>query len=73
MTESEAIVFIKNANELSKKAIHDLGQIKNKAERIEKIGEYYSNLENCYKEIESCEIAIKALEEIQQYRAIGTV
>lgn len=73
MTENEAIVFIKNANELSKKAIHNLEQIKDKAERIGKIGEYYANLENCYKEIESCEIAVKALEEIQQYRAIGTV
>lgn len=73
MTENEAIVFIKNANELSKKAIHNLEQIKDKAERIGKIGEYYANLENCYKEIESCEIAVKVLEEIQQYRAIGTV
>ncbi len=73
MTENEAIVFIKIANEFSKKAIHNLEQIEDKAERIGKIGEYYANLENCYKEIESCEIAVKALEEIQQYRAISTV
>ena len=73
MTENEAIEFIKNANALSKRAIHDLEEIKDKAERIGKIGEYYANLENCYKEIEACEIAINALEEIKQYRAVGTV
>lgn len=30
------------------------------------------NLENCKKEIQACEVAIKTLEEVQQYHAIGT-
>ena len=42
------------------------------AAKRKSLGEYYSNLENCKKEIESCEVAIKALEEVQQYRVIGT-
>ena len=42
------------------------------ADRKKSLGEYYSNLENCKKEIQSCEVAIKALEEVQKYRAIGT-
>ena len=37
------------------------------------LGEYYSNLENCKKEIQACEVAIKTLEEVQQYHAIGTL
>lgn len=42
------------------------------AVRKKSLGEYYSNLENCKKEIQSCEVAVQALEEVQQYRAIGT-
>lgn len=42
------------------------------AAKRKSLGEYYSNLENCKKEIQSCEVAIKALEEVQQYRALET-
>ena len=42
------------------------------AVRKKSLGEYYGNLENCKKEIQSCEVAVQALEEVQQYRAIGT-
>ena len=37
------------------------------AVRKKSLGEYYSNLENCKKEIQSCEVAIKALEEVQRW------
>ena len=75
MTENEAKIFIQNAMEQSKKALAELLLISPKvfAVRKKSLGEYYSNLENCKKEIQSCEVAIKALEEIQKYRAIGTV
>lgn len=75
MTENEAKIFIQNAMEQSKKALAELLLISPKvfAVRKKRLGEYYSNLENCKKEIQSCEVAIKALEEIQKYRAIGTV
>lgn len=74
MTENEAKIFIQNAMEQSKKALAELLLISPKvfAVRKKSLGEYYSNLENCKKEIQSCEVAIKALEEIQQYRATGT-
>ena len=74
MTENEAKVFIQNAMEQSKKALAELLLIGPKVFAIRKksLGEYYSNLENCKKEIQSCEVAIQALEEIKQYRAIGT-
>lgn len=75
MHEQEAIIFIKNAMEQSRNALAELMLSAPKVfkRRTELLGEYYSNLENCKKEIQSCEVAIKALEEIQQYRAIGTV
>ncbi len=73
MHEQEAIIFIKNAMEQSRNALAELMLSAPKVfkRRTGLLGEYYSNLENCKKEIQSCEIAIKALEEIQQYRAIG--
>lgn len=73
MHEQEAIIFIKNAMEQSRNALAELMLSAPKVfkRRTELLGEYYSNLENCKKEIQSCEIAINALEEIQQYRAIG--
>ena len=72
MTEKEAIEVITKALEQSENIIVELTNIKEIAERQQKVGEYYANLENCVKEIDSCKVAIKALEEIQQYRAIGT-
>lgn len=74
MTENEAKIFIQNAMEQSKKTLAELLLISPKvfAVRKKSLGEYYSNLENCKKEIQSCEVAIKALEEVQKYRAIGT-
>lgn len=75
MTENEAIVFIQNAMEESRKALAKLLLIAPKVfeTRKKSLGEYYSHLENCKKEIQACEIAIKALGEVQQYRALGTV
>lgn len=73
MSEKEAIVFLSNAVIESKRILEELKNIKTKAEIVGKVGEYYANFENCEKEIESCRVAIKALEEIQQYRAIGTL
>lgn len=69
MTENEAKIFIQNAMEQSKKALAELLLISPKvfAVRKKSLGEYYSNLENCKKEIQSCEVAIKALEEIQRW------
>lgn len=65
MTEKEAIEKINNAIKQSKQIIVELTSIADKAEREGKVGEYYANLENCLKEIEACEIAVKALEEIR--------
>lgn len=73
MTENEAMRFIGQAVIESEKALEALQSIKSEAERIGKIGEYYANLDNCVKEIEACRVAIQALEEIQAYRAIGTI
>ena len=74
MTENEAKIFIQNAMEQSKNVLAELMLIMPKvfAAKRKSLGEYYSNLENCKKEIQSCEVAIKALEEVQKYRAIGT-
>lgn len=69
MTENEAKIFIQNAMEQSKKVLAELLLISPKvfAVRKKSLGEYYSNLENCKKEIQSCEVAIKALEEVQRW------
>ena len=74
MTIDEAKIFIQNAMEQSRNALAELMLIMPKvfAAKRKSLGEYYSNLENCKKEIQACEIAVKALEEVQQYRAIGT-
>ena len=74
MTIDEAKIFIQNAMEQSRNALAELILIMPKvfAAKRKSLGEYYSNLENCKKEIQACEIAVKALEEVQQYRAIGT-
>lgn len=74
MTIDEAKIFIQNAMEQSRNALAELMLIMPKVFAVKRksLGEYYSNLENCKKEIQACEIAVKALEEVQQYRAIGT-
>lgn len=74
MTIDEAKIFIQNAMEQSRNALAELMLIMPKvfAAKRKSLGEYYSNLENCKKEIQACEIAVKALEEVQQYRTIGT-
>lgn len=74
MTENEAKIFIQNAMEQSRNALGELMLIMPKVFAVKRksLGEYYSNLENCKKEIQACEVAVKALEEVQQYRAIGT-
>ena len=74
MTENEAKTFIQNAMEQSRNALAELMLIMPKVFAVKRksLGEYYSNLENCKKEIQACEVAVKALEEVQQYRAIGT-
>lgn len=75
MTEQEAIIFIQNAMEQSRKALAELMLLNPQLfkEKSKILGEYYSNLENCKKEMESCKVAIKALEEVRQYREIGTI
>lgn len=73
MKESEAKRVIEKAMEESEIAIEKLKAIKSDIERTEMVGEYYSVLDNCIKEQEACVVAIQALEEVQQYRAIGTV
>lgn len=72
MTENEAKIFIQNAMEQSRNVLAELMLIMPKvfAAKRKSLGEYYSNLENCKKEIQSCEVAIKALEDVQQYRAL---
>lgn len=74
MTIDEAKIFIQNAMEQSRNALAELMLIMPKvfAAKRKSLGEYYSNLESCKKEIQACEVAVKALEELQQYRAIGT-
>ena len=74
MTTDEAKIFIQNAMEQSRNALAELMLIMPKVFAVKRksLGEYYSNLENCKKEIQACEVAVKALEEVQQYRAIGT-
>ena len=69
MTENEAKIFIQNAMEQSRNVLAELMLIMPKvfAAKRKSLGEYYSNLENCKKEIESCEVAIWALEEIQRW------
>ena len=69
MTENEAKIFIQNAMEQSKNVLAELLLIMPKvfAAKRKNLGEYYSNLENCKKEIQSCEVAIKALEEVQRW------
>lgn len=71
MTEQEAEVFINNAKEQSLEVIEKLRKIKDNAEKSKRVGEYYCHLENCEKEIEACDVAISALEEIQQYRELN--
>lgn len=70
MTENEAKIFIQNAMEQSRNVLAELMLIMPKvfAAKRKSLGEYYSNLENCKKEIQSCEVAIKALEEVQRWR-----
>lgn len=69
MTENEAKIFIQNAMEQSRNVLAELMLIMPKvfAAKRKSLGEYYSNLENCKKEIQSCEVAIKALEEVQRW------
>ena len=71
MTIDEAKIFIQNAMEQSRNALAELMLIMPKvfAAKRKSLGEYYSNFK---KEIQACEIAVKSLEEVQQYRAIGT-
>mgnify|MGYP000743759977 CR=1 FL=1 len=68
MTEKEAIEILRSAISESEKVIAQLSQMKELAERKNRVGEYYSNIQNCRNEIESCKIAVKALEEIQPCR-----
>lgn len=72
MTENEAKIFIQNAMEQSRNVLAELMLIMPKvfAAKRKSLGEYYSNLENCKKEIQACEVAVKALEDVQKYRAI---
>ena len=72
MNESEAKIFIQNAMAQSKNVLAELLLLAPKVFEVRKksLGEYYSNLENCKKEIQSCEVAIKALEDVQRYQSL---
>lgn len=72
MSEQEAIVFIKNATEQSRNVMADLMLLMPRVfkEQSQRLGEYYSNLENCKKEIQSCEVAIKALDTLEKIKEI---
>lgn len=60
---------IQNAMEQSRNVLAELMLITPKvfAAKRKSLGEYYSNLENCKKKIQACEVAIKALEEVQRW------
>ncbi len=73
MTEAEAIEVIRKAIEFSIGAVKGLDKSKDKIEMVELACEYYESKENCEQEVAACMLAIKALKEIQEYRAIGTV
>lgn len=73
MTEQEAIETIEKAIEYSEKSLAELDTTKKWSENNGKLGEYYSIRENVVKEIDASKIAIKALEEIQKYKSLGTV
>ena len=73
MTEAEAIEVIRKAIEFSIGAVKGLDKSKDKIDMVELACEYYESKENCEKEVAACMLAINALKEIQEYRAIGTV
>lgn len=73
MTEAEAIEVIRKAIEFSVSAVKELDKSKDKIDMVGLAGEYYESKENCEMEIAACMLAINALKEIQEYRAIGTV
>ena len=60
MSEAEAIGVIWEAMEQSRSLLAELVLLAPKVflHRQEHLGEYYGNLENCKKEIQSCEVAI---------------
>ena len=66
MTNEEALECLKNAREQTRNALAELLLLTPKifAVRKERLGDYYSNLENCKREIQACEVAIKAIQEI---------
>ena len=70
MDISETVDVLKKAKEQSLKALVELTDIKDEVERQNRIGEYYSVLGNCLKEIEACDVAIEGLIELQQYRVV---
>lgn len=73
MTEAEAIEVIRKAMEFSISAVKGLDKSKDKIDMVELAGEYYESKENCEQEVAACMLAINALKEIQEYRAIGAV
>lgn len=75
MSEAEAIGVIWEAMEQSRSLLAELVLLAPKVflHHQEHLGEYYGNLENRKKEIQSCEVAIQALKEVQLYHAIGSI
>lgn len=71
MKPEEAIEIISEAMSESQKVLNQLRKVKELAERKEMVGKYYSNIDNCEKEIDACKIAIEALKEISLYKNGG--
>ena len=71
MSNEEAIKLLQDAITESERIIEELKQAKDKAERVGMVGEYYSQLETCEKEIEACKMAISALSKYDECVAYG--
>lgn len=71
MTNEEALECLKNAREQTRNALAELLLLTPKifAVRKERLGDYYSNLENCKKEIQACDVAIKAIQELELWHS----
>ena len=71
MTNEEALECLKNAREQTRNALAELLLLTPKifAVRKERLGDYYSNLENCKREIQACDVAIKDIQELELWHA----
>lgn len=73
MTEAEAIEVIRKVMHHSAGAIQRLEKAEGRMAPAGLASEYRENVEKYEGEVAACMLAIKALKEIQEYRAIGSV